>query len=171
MESKMIGLVVVEHPGSNKRYLFIAPPYEVAVGDDVICDTRAGEGPGKVVASVEALDGDSVYKFAVAILGATEPLRKIIAVTKRRDLVWPTPPKKRTNRDVVIELLQKKGQLVPYDPSNEWIKTVLCGLNKTCDTCPLPNSHNGHLYCNAAQTEKWLNEEAQEEITDADIPF
>jgi len=78
-----MNVVLVQHnEQSTKKYCFGVPdrlmPY-VEYGSDVICDTRRGNMPGKIVSQIMT---DEEAGHAIAEHGVTIPLKNIVAVVK-----------------------------------------------------------------------------------------
>lgn len=74
-----IDLVLVKHEGCGSRFLFQAPAFSQFDKDElVICDTKYGKQPAKVIASCTAEVGSEVYQMICAASGATMPLKKVL---------------------------------------------------------------------------------------------
>lgn len=82
-----MNVVLVQHNKQNtKKYCFAVPdhlmPY-IEYGADVICDTRRGNMPGKIVSPV--MTGEEADR-AITDKHATTPLKNVISVVKNIDI-------------------------------------------------------------------------------------
>lgn len=79
---KFVKLVAVKFafPKNGKNYLFVAPFLaDMNAGDEVIVDTAKGEQRATVVSFTDVRDGGDEYKFIISAMGATIPLKKVLA--------------------------------------------------------------------------------------------
>lgn len=88
----MMKLIEVEYLNgtSTKHFLFYAPA-NLTIDEEniVLVDTAKGPVFGMVCAVVPCSNEDTVYKMLTRFAGATEPLRRVLAVyTKSIELHW-----------------------------------------------------------------------------------
>ena len=77
--NKYVQLVVCQHTGDQKKYLFYAPPFRgVMIGDEVLVDTQFGEKKATVLA-VCTTSSDDVENILRVLAGAEDkPLKRVI---------------------------------------------------------------------------------------------
>ena len=93
----MLDLVLCKHPNDNRVFLFRAPMNSgLQEGDDVICDTRRGENPAKVIQVCTVSENSSIYEMIKAATGAHGELKRILYKQERIPMNYP--------EDVVVDV-------------------------------------------------------------------
>ena len=78
--AKYVDLVACVHQGNNKCYLFEAPEFSpLKSGDQVLVESGDTAKLVDVVEVQTCIVGSPEYKFALAVTGAREPLKRVIA--------------------------------------------------------------------------------------------
>lgn len=77
--NKYVQLVVCQHTGDQKKYLFYAPAFtDIRIGEEVMVDTQFGEKKATVLA-VCTTSSDDVEKILRVLAGAEDkPLKRVI---------------------------------------------------------------------------------------------
>ena len=94
-----IDLVLCQHSPDGKPYLFVAPAWSyLKSGDSVLVETRCGLKDAVVVDCItEAVESEYI-KFAVACVGASLPLKRVMSKITYKDFDY-TEDKKEDNNE------------------------------------------------------------------------
>lgn len=104
MSNREFGVVFVRFGKvSGKAYMFEAPTYNgIQEGDTVIVHNSEGEEVPGIVVGVDYINTrykEDDYKRYLAITGATEPLKRIIAKIVRKDMEYEEEEEKKDDEE------------------------------------------------------------------------
>jgi hypothetical protein len=84
-------LVLAQHEGNEKPYLFKAPGFcHLEAGDEIICETKKGKNKAIVKSCITINTNleEKAYDMILAAAGATEPLKKVLSKVEYKDFTY-----------------------------------------------------------------------------------
>lgn len=77
--NKYVQLVVCQHTGDQKKYLFYAPAFtDIKIGEEVMVDTQFGEKKATVLAVCTTSSDDVEISMRVLAGAEDKPLKRVI---------------------------------------------------------------------------------------------